>query len=118
MKRSPPPFRAPSAQPNLYTSWVLSGNLLHLHYMQTGGKVKCIAHGRRETCSKCRGGLVSRSVCAGMPRSSRGYGDGTSEKTGGSGDMAKVPIKQAQFSKAMFRALKAVRAKRKNYCLM
>ena len=31
--------------------------------------------------------------------------------------MAKVPIKQAQFSKAMFRALKAVRAKRKNYLL-
>lgn len=58
------------------------------------------------------------SVYADMPRSFCGCGDGTSEKTGGSGDMAKVPIKQVQFNKAMFRALKAVRAKRKNFCSM
>ena len=43
MKRFPPPFRVPSAQLYLSTSWILSGNLLHLYYMQTGGKVKCFS---------------------------------------------------------------------------
>ena len=62
MKRLPYTLRCAQGAALPVACWVRSGSLLHFHYMQNGGKVKCLAHRRRETCSKCWGELVSRSI--------------------------------------------------------